>query len=87
MLLYAAALEDKENAWFILLSDTTLPIRTFSFTYAYAMGAKLTFISVDEWPDMARYNNDFDPRIIPRDAWKKGAQWAMCVSFCKGLCH
>lgn len=77
LVLFSAALEDTNNAWFILLSETTYPVRSFEFTYTYALGSRMSFMEVNSWEDFGRYHNDFDRNAIPREVWKKGSQWAM----------
>ncbi|PWZ20857.1 hypothetical protein Zm00014a_010520 [Zea mays] len=60
------ALEDVDNQFFVLLSDSCVPLHTFDYIYNYLMGTNVSFI---DW-----YTMEMLPEIEQRD-FRKGAQW------------
>ncbi|XP_071714019.1 glycosyltransferase BC10-like [Rutidosis leptorrhynchoides] len=77
-ILLQAALEDRANQRFLLVSDSCVPLYNFSYIYNYLMGSSKSF--VDSFLDMkeGRYN----PRmasVIPMRKWRKGSQWFALV--------
>eukprot|EP00899_Mesostigma_viride_P014996 jgi/Mesvir1/23498/Mv22340-RA.1 len=62
------------NERFVLLSESCIPIRNFTFTYDYLMASN-NHSFLDSFIDVnSRYNPAMDP-IIPPDKWRKGSQW------------
>ncbi|XP_010550149.1 PREDICTED: uncharacterized protein LOC104821087 [Tarenaya hassleriana] len=70
------ALRDPFNHRFVFLSDSCIPLYTFSYTYDYIMSTSTSF--VDSFADTkeGRYNPRMDP-IIPVHNWRKGSQWVI----------
>ncbi|KAL9254153.1 Glycosyltransferase BC10-like protein [Drosera capensis] len=70
------ALMDPDNARFVFLSDSCIPMYNFSYTYDYIMSSSTSF--VDSFSDVkeGRYNPKMHP-IIPVQHWRKGSQWAV----------
>ncbi|XAR53806.1 hypothetical protein NMG60_11022491 [Bertholletia excelsa] len=77
-LLLGAALEDPANQRFVLLSDSCVPLYSFSFIYKYLMDSPRSF--VDSFLDKkeGRYNPEMSP-VIPKNKWRKGSQWISLV--------
>ncbi|GKV49390.1 hypothetical protein SLEP1_g56144 [Rubroshorea leprosula] len=69
-LLLAGALEDPVNQRFFLLSDSCLPLYSFSYIYKYLMASPRRYVD--------RYSLKMLP-IIPKDKWRKGSQWISLV--------
>nr|ACG24184.1 hypothetical protein [Zea mays] len=75
--LLANALEDVDNQFFVLLSDSCVPVHTFDYIYNYLMGTNVSFIDcfLDPGPHgTGRYSMEMLPEIEQRD-FRKGAQW------------
>ncbi|KAF0906147.1 hypothetical protein E2562_009137 [Oryza meyeriana var. granulata] len=75
--LLANALEDVDNQFFVLLSDSCVPLHTFDYIYNYLMGTNVSFIDcfLDPGPHgSGRYSVEMLPEIEQRD-FRKGAQW------------
>ncbi|XP_062223937.1 glycosyltransferase BC10-like [Phragmites australis] len=75
--LLANALEDVDNQFFVLLSDSCVPLHTFDYIYNYLMGSNVSFIDcfLDPGPHgSGRYSTEMLPEIEQRD-FRKGAQW------------
>ncbi|KDP20145.1 hypothetical protein JCGZ_05914 [Jatropha curcas] len=75
--LLASALLDFSNQYFILLSESCIPLFNFSTIYNYLMGSEKSFVqSFDlRGPDgRYRYNPRMSPTIM-LDQWRKGSQW------------
>ncbi|KAG7550639.1 Glycosyl transferase family 14 [Arabidopsis thaliana x Arabidopsis arenosa] len=70
------ALRDPFNHRFVFLSDSCIPLYSFSYTYNYIMSTPTSFI--DSFADTkdSRYNPRMNP-IIPVHNWKKGSQWVV----------
>ncbi|XP_057961998.1 glycosyltransferase BC10 isoform X2 [Malania oleifera] len=77
-LLFEAALDDPANQRFVLLSDSCVPLYTFSYVYNHLMASPRSF--VDSFIDVNgdRYNPKMSP-IIPKGKWRKGSQWVTLV--------
>ncbi|KAI3741022.1 hypothetical protein L1987_58686 [Smallanthus sonchifolius] len=77
-LLLRAALENPANQRFVLLSDSCVPLYSFSYIYDYLMGSSRSF--VDSFLDMkeGRYNPRMSS-VIPMRKWRKGSQWIALV--------
>ncbi|XP_020570718.1 uncharacterized protein LOC110017903 [Phalaenopsis equestris] len=75
--LLANALLDISNEWFILLSESCIPLHKFSVLYKYLSKSKYSFIgSVDDPGPYGR--GRYDPRMLPEvsiEQWRKGSQW------------
>ncbi|KAG8069947.1 hypothetical protein GUJ93_ZPchr0006g42120 [Zizania palustris] len=75
--LLANALEDVDNQFFVLLSDSCVPLHTFDYIYNYLMGTNVSFIDcfLDPGPHgSGRYSVEMLPEIEQRH-FRKGAQW------------
>ncbi|CAH8311633.1 unnamed protein product [Eruca vesicaria subsp. sativa] len=75
--LLANALLDISNEWFILLSESCIPLRGFGFLYGYVSGSRYSFMGCadEEGPDgRGRYRNGMEPEIT-LSQWRKGSQW------------
>ncbi|KAG7602248.1 Glycosyl transferase family 14 [Arabidopsis thaliana x Arabidopsis arenosa] len=70
------ALRDSFNHRFVFLSDSCIPLYSFSYTYNYIMSTPTSF--VDSFADTkdSRYNPRMNP-IIPVRNWRKGSQWVV----------
>ncbi|KAB5569632.1 hypothetical protein DKX38_003425 [Salix brachista] len=77
-LLLLAALHDPANQRFVLLSDSCVPLYSFSYSYSYLMSSSKSF--VDSFIDVEedRYSPKMSP-VIRRDKWRKGSQWISLV--------
>ncbi|KAE9586224.1 putative glycosyl transferase, family 14 [Lupinus albus] len=75
--LLANALLDISNEWFILLSESCIPLYKFSFIYNYIMKSKYSFVGAFDDPGpygRGRYDPDMAP-IVNITEWRKGSQW------------
>ncbi|XP_065849545.1 glycosyltransferase BC10 [Euphorbia lathyris] len=75
--LLANALLDISNEWFILLSESCIPLYNFSVTYTYIMRSRHSFVSAFDDPGpvgRGRYNESMAPEVNITQ-WRKGAQW------------
>ncbi|CAN8258565.1 unnamed protein product [Cochlearia groenlandica] len=75
--LLANALLDISNEWFVLLSESCIPLRGFDFIYNYVSRSKYSFMgSVDEDGPYGRgrYSYAMGPEVRLRQ-WRKGSQW------------
>lgn len=75
--LLANALKDRDNQHFILLSDSCIPLRNFSFVYNYLMHTNVSFVDSFEDPGphgSGRYIRYMLPEVEKKD-FRKGAQW------------
>lgn len=75
--LLANALLDISNEWFILLSESCIPLYNFSVIYHYIMKSKYSFIGSfdDHGPyGRGRYNESMAPEVNITQ-WRKGSQW------------
>ncbi|KAH0907358.1 hypothetical protein HID58_039185 [Brassica napus] len=75
------ALRDPFNHRFVFLSDSCIPLYSFSYTYNYIMSTETSF--VDRFSDCSfadtkdkRYNPRMNP-VIHVDNWRKGSQWVV----------
>lgn len=75
--LLANALLDLSNEWFVLLSESCIPLYNFSIIYQYLMRSKYSFVgSFDDPGPFGR--GRYDWRMSPEvdiSQWRKGAQW------------
>ncbi|KAJ9183543.1 hypothetical protein P3X46_007384 [Hevea brasiliensis] len=75
--LLANALLDISNEWFILLSESCIPLYNFSVIYKYIMKSRYSFIGAfdDHGPyGRGRYNENMGPEVNITQ-WRKGSQW------------
>lgn len=75
--LLANALLDISNEWFILLSESCIPLYKFSFVYHYIMKSKHSFVGAFDDPGpygRGRYNEHMAP-LVNVTKWRKGSQW------------
>ncbi|KFK35824.1 hypothetical protein AALP_AA4G041900 [Arabis alpina] len=75
--LLANALLDVSNEWFVLVSESCVPLRGFSFIYGYISGSRYSFMGCadEEGRDgRGRYNIGMEPEIT-LSQWRKGSQW------------
>ncbi|KAA0061120.1 Glycosyl transferase, family 14 [Cucumis melo var. makuwa] len=75
--LLANALLDISNEWFILLSESCVPLHSFPTVYHYIARSRYSFVdSFDEQGPYGRgrYNRKMAPEINITD-WRKGYQW------------
>ncbi|KAI0501471.1 hypothetical protein KFK09_016416 [Dendrobium nobile] len=75
--LLANALLDLSNEWFVLLSESCIPLYNFSIIYKYFQRSHFSFMGVfdDKGPHgRGRYNPNMAP-LITIDQWRKGSQW------------
>ncbi|KAG0460953.1 hypothetical protein HPP92_021250 [Vanilla planifolia] len=75
--LLANALLDISNEWFVLLSESCIPLHNFSIVYRYLSRSRYSFIgSVDDPGPYGR--GRYDQRMLPEvriEQWRKGSQW------------
>ncbi|GMI86077.1 hypothetical protein like AT5G11730 [Hibiscus trionum] len=75
--LIANALLDISNEWFILLSESCIPLYNFSITYHYISRSKYSFM--ESYDDPGPYGRGrYDWRMEPEvklSQWRKGSQW------------
>ncbi|KAL5986571.1 hypothetical protein ACLOJK_014904 [Asimina triloba] len=75
--LLANAMLDISNEWFVLVSETCIPLFNFSIIYKYLTRSRYSFVGAFDDPSphgRGRYN----PRMAPEvtiTKWRKGAQW------------
>ncbi|XP_044471523.1 glycosyltransferase BC10-like [Mangifera indica] len=75
--LLANALLDISNEWFILVSETCIPLYNFSAIYHYIMKSKYSFMGSFDDPGpygRGRYNENMAP-VVNITQWRKGSQW------------
>lgn len=75
--LLANALLDFSNQYFVLLSESCIPLHNFSTIYSYLMNSSQTFVESYDLPGpvgRGRYNHGMAPTIV-LEQWRKGSQW------------
>ncbi|KAK1311860.1 hypothetical protein QJS10_CPA07g00921 [Acorus calamus] len=75
--LLANALLDFSNEWFILLSESCIPLFNFSIIYKYIKKSRYSFVGAFDDPSpygRGRYNLNMAPEIN-LSQWRKGSQW------------
>ncbi|KAJ6791558.1 Uncharacterized protein M6B38_244210 [Iris pallida] len=77
-ILIRSALEDSLNERFLFLSDSCIPLYSFSYIYDYIMSTKATFLDSFADTKEGRYNPKMHP-IVPINNWRKGSQWAVLI--------
>eukprot|EP00249_Psilotum_nudum_P009789 c22154_g1_i2 orf=674-1477(-) len=71
------ALMDKNNEYFILLSESCIPLHSFDYVYDYLMKTNNSFVDCFDDPGPhgnGRYVNKMLPEI-QRQEFRKGSQW------------
>ncbi|KDO58674.1 hypothetical protein CISIN_1g040146mg [Citrus sinensis] len=75
--LLANALLDVSNEWFILLSESCVPLHNFSIVYYYISKSRYSFMESYDDPGpygRGRYNGNMEPEVT-LSQWRKGSQW------------
>ncbi|GAB4837146.1 hypothetical protein Ancab_002057 [Ancistrocladus abbreviatus] len=75
--LLANALLDISNEWFVLLSESCIPLYNFSSVYHYIKKSRYSFMGAFDDPGpygRGRYNHNMAPDVNITD-WRKGSQW------------
>ncbi|XP_031091177.1 glycosyltransferase BC10-like [Ipomoea triloba] len=75
--LLANALLDQSNEWFVLLSESCIPLHNFTTVYNYISRSQHSFVGVFDDPGpvgRGRYNGNMAPEITIAQ-WRKGSQW------------
>ncbi|GAV80276.1 Branch domain-containing protein [Cephalotus follicularis] len=75
--LLANALLDISNEWFVLVSESCIPLHNFSIVYRYISRSKYSFMGSfdDHGPHgRGRYNGNMEPEVT-LSQWRKGSQW------------
>ena len=75
--LLANALLDISNEWFVLVSESCIPLFNFTTIYTYLSQSKHSFMDAfdDNGPfGRGRYNENMEPEV-PIAKWRKGSQW------------
>uniref|UniRef100_A0A1D1Z5W7 MscS family inner membrane protein YnaI n=1 Tax=Anthurium amnicola TaxID=1678845 RepID=A0A1D1Z5W7_9ARAE len=75
--LLANALLDISNEWFVLLSESCIPLFDFSIIYKYLMRSRYSYLGAfdDDGPyGRGRYNLNMAPEVNITQ-WRKGSQW------------
>ncbi|KAI4324768.1 hypothetical protein MLD38_030224 [Melastoma candidum] len=75
--LIANALLDISNEWFVLISESCIPLQNFSTVYRYISRSRYSFVgSFDEDGPYGRgrYNRKMAP-LVTLSQWRKGSQW------------
>ncbi|KAI9192525.1 hypothetical protein LWI28_024158 [Acer negundo] len=75
--LLANALLDISNEWFILLSESCIPLYNFSIIYHYILKSRHSFTGAFDDPGpygRGRYNDNMAPEVNLTQ-WRKGPQW------------
>ncbi|KAH9616362.1 hypothetical protein KSS87_006967 [Heliosperma pusillum] len=75
--LLANALLDISNEWFVLLSESCVPLYNFSIIHNYISRSKYSFMGVFDDPGpfgRGRYNENMAPEVNITQ-WRKGSQW------------
>ncbi|KAI3409247.1 uncharacterized protein J3R85_019546, partial [Psidium guajava] len=75
--LLANALLDISNEWFVLLSESCIPLQNFSIIYLYLLRSRYSFVGSFDEPGpygRGRYDENMAPEVNLAQ-WRKGAQW------------
>ncbi|XP_057976405.1 glycosyltransferase BC10 [Malania oleifera] len=75
--LLANALLDVSNEWFVLLSESCIPLHNFSIIYRYISRSRYSFMGSFDEPGpygRGRYNWNMAPEVHLTQ-WRKGSQW------------
>ncbi|KAJ7520263.1 hypothetical protein O6H91_20G075300 [Diphasiastrum complanatum] len=77
-ILLARALEDHSNSYFVLLSDSCIPLYNFSYIYDYITSSSKSFVDSFRLSKEEQYNPAMAP-VISKEHWRKGSQWFVLV--------
>lgn len=75
--LLANALLDISNEWFVLLSESCIPLYNFNVIYKYISQSKHSFVGAFDDPGpygRGRYDENMLPEVNVSQ-WRKGSQW------------
>ncbi|KAL3500661.1 hypothetical protein ACH5RR_039754 [Cinchona calisaya] len=75
--LLANALLDINNEWFVLLSESCIPLYNFSVIYHYISKSRYSFVGAFDDPGpfgRGRYDENMAPEV-QISQWRKGSQW------------
>lgn len=72
------ALKDYLNERFVFLSDSCIPLYSFSYIYNYIMSTPTSFLDSFADTKEKRYNPRMHP-VVPINNWRKGSQWAVLI--------
>ncbi|KAJ0770303.1 putative glycosyl transferase, family 14 [Helianthus annuus] len=75
--LLANALLDLSNEYFVLVSESCIPLYNFTLTYHYITNSKHSFMGAFDDPGpvgRGRYNHNMLPQVNISQ-WRKGSQW------------
>ncbi|PWA94211.1 core-2/I-branching beta-1,6-N-acetylglucosaminyltransferase family protein [Artemisia annua] len=75
--LIANALLDISNEYFVLLSESCIPLYNFTLTYRYITNSEHSFMGAFDDPSSVgrgRYNYRMSPQV-KLSQWRKGSQW------------
>ncbi|KAJ4951582.1 hypothetical protein NE237_028414 [Protea cynaroides] len=75
--LLANALLDISNEWFVLVSESCIPLFNFSIVYRYLVKSRYGFMGAFDDPGpygRGRYNQNMAPEVNITQ-WRKGSQW------------
>ncbi|KAL9262906.1 Glycosyltransferase BC10-like protein [Drosera capensis] len=75
--LLANALLDMSNQWFVLLSESCIPLHSFPVIYTHLINSTRSHIEVYDQPTRVargRYKHQMNPNITIKQ-WRKGSQW------------
>ncbi|KAM0937369.1 putative glycosyl transferase, family 14 [Dioscorea sansibarensis] len=75
--LLANALLDISNEWFVLLSESCIPLYPFSITYQYLMRSRFSYVGAFDDPS-PHGRGRYDPNMAPEvdiSLWRKASQW------------
>ncbi|GMH22069.1 hypothetical protein Nepgr_023912 [Nepenthes gracilis] len=75
--LLANAMLDFSNEWFILLSESCIPLHNFTTVYSYLEESDFSFMGSFDAPGAdgrGRYNDGMAPEVTI-EQWRKGSQW------------
>ncbi|KAG0603430.1 hypothetical protein M758_10G093800 [Ceratodon purpureus] len=75
--LLANALLDSDNQYFVLLSESCIPLYDFDYIYDYLLSGNMSYVDCFDDPGphgQGRYMDQMMPEIRRSD-WRKGAQW------------
>ncbi|KAI3822022.1 hypothetical protein L1987_09603 [Smallanthus sonchifolius] len=75
--LLANALLDFSNEYFVLVSESCIPLYNFTLTYHYITNSRYSFMGAFDDPGpvgRGRYNQNMSPEVN-LSQWRKGSQW------------
>ncbi|EPS70397.1 hypothetical protein M569_04361, partial [Genlisea aurea] len=75
--LLANALLDVSNEWFVLLSESCIPLVNFGIVYLYISKSRYSFMGAFDEPGpygRGRYDGKMSP-VVNLSDWRKGSQW------------